>query len=208
MLRQYVAAQYGSFMTERETGAEPLYRAIVAIAQRHVRPGLSALDIGCATGRLVFEYALLGANPSKGVDTGKRFIDFCNSMREDVTLLPGFVRTTETTEFICGDILNADCGPFDFVSCINVIDRVRDPRALVAKIESLTLPGGIAVFSTPYDWDLSPAPKQSHTTNIKELLGSPWEVLEEAHNVPYSVAVGESERRDYACHVVVARKVS
>lgn len=208
MLKRYLEAQYGHFQTPQQNASEPFYAELRRIASRYVQQGAHCLDIGCATGRLVFEWAHLGADLSIGIDSSSRFVKTCTEIQNGV--YPSITRNfgTRGTRFIHADVMTfpLPTAGFSFISCINVIDRVPNPHELVAKIHELLAPHGIALLCDPYDWTHSPAPRHLHVSDIKAYLRSEdWECLEEYRDIPYRMGAAPYVV-EHVCHVVVIKK--
>lgn len=209
MLDYYTQAQYGPFLKKSPTDSfEDFYQSVVTIARECIDSDTRALDIGCATGRLVFEYASLGALKACGTETSDAFIHFCESLEKGAVAEVTYPIPSAGIEFMKDDICRSDLpnASFDFISCLNVLDRVTNPTAALASIERIITPGGILLFADPYDWELSPAPKALHITDIKNVLhGGTWEICNEKRLV-YKIPTGKNSFRDYDCHLIVARK--
>lgn len=210
MLSYYVRAHYGPYLKKDPTDSfEPFCQAMIAIAREYIRPETRALDVGCGTGRLVFEYARLGAARSCGTETSAVFLDFCDRLNRGVVEEISYPVSGTPATFLQDDICASTLpdNSFDFISCLNVIDRVSDPRAAIASILRILSPGGIAIIADPYDWELSPAPRALHVSSSTELLSpDAWKIVREAR-VIYRIPTGKNSYRDYDCHVVVAQKL-
>ena len=195
VLEQYIKTQYGTLLKEPYLKSESFYQEILSEATAYVQNAV-ALDAGCALGRLVFEYEKLGAERSIGIDTSRQFIRYCEE------------RKTQRTEFVCGDIVHAKFQKesFDFISAINLVDRVKSPQRLVETFGTLLKSGGVLLLADPYDWQLSPAPAMLHVGDMKELCGDSWEVIRERRDVEYITPVGGGQERIYREHVLVLRK--
>jgi len=70
---------------------------------------------------------------------------------------------------------------FDVVSCLNVVDRVADPAALVATVERLVTPSGVLILACPFDFREQYTPPDRWVTDLRELVDlRRWDVLGEA----------------------------
>lgn len=209
MLRNYIVAQYGPYLTENPVAvSEEFYKSILGIAKKYIGPDTSAVDIGCATGRLVFEFEKLGAHAVIGIDSSKAFIDFCSAVKHQNAREVRYPVGDSISTFVKADIMDAKLSAesFQFVSCINIIDRVPDPAACIEVIRKALAPQGIALFADPYDWDLSPAPRHMHVQSIQALLDTnAWNILEETR-IPFTMPIDETHLRTYDCHILVAEK--
>ncbi|OGH69113.1 MAG: hypothetical protein A3D53_01895 [Candidatus Magasanikbacteria bacterium RIFCSPHIGHO2_02_FULL_45_10] len=211
MLRNYRVAHWGPFFSSQPKNiSENFYREILLLAKKHINSNSVVLDIGCATGRLVFEYEKLGTRATVGIDTSKKFISFCNKMKEKRVKEILYHLDRSSSIFITGDVISEQFAnaPFSFISCVNIIDRVENPRALVEKIASLLEKGGVALVVDPYNWDLSPAPKHLHVPNMKVLFDpNIWKMLEETR-LPLVMLIDKTKTRTYNCHLVIMQKIS
>jgi SAM-dependent methyltransferase len=61
-------------------------------------------------------------------------------------------------------------GYFDLVTCLNVADRVADPRQLIRGTLALVRPGGLAVLACPFDWQERFTPRSEWFTDWREVL--------------------------------------
>lgn len=195
LLEQYLKTQWGPTLAEPYLKSENFYQEILQEARPYMR-GAVALDVGCALGRLVFEYEKLGARRSVGIDTSRRFIQFCSERMAG-----------ESVEFIRGDITQAtfEENSFQFISCINVIDRVKNPQQLIDRLYELLSSGGVLLLIDPYDWELSKTPKRFRTDDMKKLLDGRWKIVRERHDIAYITPVGGGDR-SYRCHMLILKK--
>lgn len=209
VLKSYIRSQYGFFLKENPyTLSEDFYKKIISESAPYLNPSSLALDVGCATGRLVFEYEKIGVKKAFGVDSSKLFIDFCNLVKSGKKVTDFHTVRTSKAEFVRSDVLDLKfkIEPMDFISCINVIDRVSNPQGLVDALYTILKPGGILLLVDPYDWEMSPAPKKSHVRDMRFLLeGSRWGIEKEVRNIEYVVPISSSENKRYLCHLIIAR---
>ena len=144
-------------------------KEIVADARRLGVETHRALDVGCATGRSVFELAR-EFQTVIGVDLSSNFIHACNNLKRDRSMeyrmkVQGdiFKRQVATidetidvqrTHFEVGDACNLrkDWEPFNAVLLANLLCRTPDPRAVLAQMRTLVAPGGLLVLTSPYTW--------------------------------------------------------
>lgn len=209
MLDYYLEAQYGPYLAEGPTNEfESFYQDVLSFARPYITEGTRTLDIGCATGRQVFEYAKLGA-VSTGTDLSQRFIDACNAIKNgEQKEVRYYLPADGSTSFLKDDISRTKLpeASFEFISCLNLIDRVPDPQLVLAAIEKLLVRGGVALLTDPYDWWLSPAPKRLHTDSMKSWFDeNVWDIIEETL-IPFRVPVSRNRIREYRCHLLIVRK--
>ncbi len=201
ILRNYILSQYGPFLKKPYYGSESFYQKIIEESVPYINNESEILDAGCATGRLVFEYEKLGAKRSIGIDTSKKFIKFCNFKKMEMD---------SGAEFVCANILKSGLqdASFDFISCLNVIDRVPDPQMMINKLHSLLKQNSALLLVDPYDWEFSPAPKEFHVNDMNLLLDpNMWTIKKEIQNIKYTIPVDGHNNREYICHLVIAQKI-
>ena len=128
-----------------------------------------ALDLGCAVGGASFELAR-AFGEVLGVDYSQAFVDAAEGLRRDghatyflrhegdvgedrrIDLDAGIDRAR--VRFARGDAQAPDAawGTFDAVLGANLVDRLHDPAACLARLPGLVSPGGVLVLTTPYTW--------------------------------------------------------
>ena len=132
----------------------------------------SALDLGCATGRLSFELAK-HYDAVTGIDFSARFIQVgvklqrhgsiryrrseegeLTSMQEHALAEYGLEQVKEKVTFWQGDACNLKahfCG-YDLVVATNLIDRLYEPRLFLESVHERINAGGLLVLTSPYTW--------------------------------------------------------
>jgi SAM-dependent methyltransferase/uncharacterized protein YbaR (Trm112 family) len=140
------------------------------------RPAGPVLELGCsvggcigtleeATGELVLgvdlNYAMLrtAADVLRGrsVRYPRRRVGLVYDRREFATRRP---KRADVWACDAEDMPLADAS-VSLVACLNLLDSVRSPLALLASIRRLLVPGGFAILGCPYDWTASvTAPEQ------------------------------------------------
>jgi len=136
------------------------------------RPVRRALDLGCATGRAVFELAQF-CDFVTGIDFSARFIKVGHDMQNKGSVrysLPvegelvshhertlsemGLAETTDKVEFWQGDAhnLKPHFKDYDLVLACNLIDRLSDPQKFLNHLGERIVPGGTLVIFSPYTW--------------------------------------------------------
>ncbi|WP_148862818.1 putative 4-mercaptohistidine N1-methyltransferase [Marinobacter fonticola] len=168
LLAQYLDFHYGP-----EHFGVPNYPracAELAIAASGNGARERALDLGCAVGRSSFELAR-GFAEVIGVDLSERFIEAASKLAEqgakdyrvpdegDLTVdrqvdlnQLGLADARKRVRFVPGDASQVDpaLGHFDLVFAGNLIDRLEDPAAFLARMSDLVRPGGVLVITSPY----------------------------------------------------------
>ena len=214
LLQNYICSQYGPFLKDKKyEKSESFYQKIIEESKFFLDKNSSVLDVGCATGRIVFEYKKLGVKKISGIDTSSNFINYCNFLKnnESKEILFDFQKqNNQTVEFFNKDIIQDifEANLFDFISCINVFDRVSNPKILIEKLYLILRSGGVLLLVDPYDWGMSPSPKKFHVSDMKLLLDSRiWFIEKEMFNVPYVIKTGVNSEREYKCHFIIAKKL-
>lgn len=92
------------------------------------------LDVGCASGRTVAAFQRLGWD-AHGIDVDPQAVAIAqeHGLRASVARLE---------EYDAG-------GLFDFITLVDVIEHVRDPKSLLQRVHELLKPGGAAYIKTP-----------------------------------------------------------
>ncbi len=121
--------------------------AIVASLKRYLRGRKRVLDYGCGVGYLL-PHLCAQVPEAYGADPSSESVARTN---ERLAGTPSFKGA-----YLIDD-LRARTLTFDAILCIEVIEHLDDSAldAVLADIRSLLAPGGVAVFSTPNNEDLS-----------------------------------------------------
>ncbi|KAJ9449045.1 Hercynine oxygenase [Diplonema papillatum] len=141
------------------------------IAARHALEGKrgTAVDMGCAVGGSAFELSKSFARVT-GVDFSQAFIDAANKLKatgthaykstriadirdEQVATLPAGTLPEKCT-FTQGDACTYAYpeGPIDCIVAANLLCRLPDPKAFLAKATDALSQGGILVLVSPFSW--------------------------------------------------------
>lgn len=176
LLAQYLLFHYGrpEEILPHRLGPTDALDFAVRVVHQCVRPSEvtgpgRALDLGCAVGRSSFELARF-CGEVLGIDYSARFIDACQQIQRGgavpfrrldegdlatdcVAYPPGGV-DLERVRFETGDAcdLRDHLRDFDVVLMANLIDRLPDPRACLARLPGLLKPGGQLVIASPFTW--------------------------------------------------------
>ncbi len=131
-----------------------------------------ALDLGCAVGRSSFELAKLFDHVD-ALDFSAQFINHAQSLAENESISYSIASEGELTtekqvsladlglqdsakhiKFFQGDASNlpSRCKNYDLIFAGNLIDRLIDPKAFLAKIHERINTDGILVLTSPYTW--------------------------------------------------------
>jgi 2-polyprenyl-6-hydroxyphenyl methylase/3-demethylubiquinone-9 3-methyltransferase len=111
------------------------------IADRTALDGARVLDVGCGGGILSEALARRGARVV-GIDLAGDCIEAARPHAEDAGLAIDYrIASTES-------VAEAEPGAFDLVTCLELLEHVPDPAAIVAACARAVRPGGCVVFST------------------------------------------------------------
>ncbi|MCC5878661.1 MAG: bifunctional 2-polyprenyl-6-hydroxyphenol methylase/3-demethylubiquinol 3-O-methyltransferase UbiG [Idiomarina sp.] len=103
--------------------------------------GKSVVDVGCGGGLLSEAMARLGANVS-GIDMSAEALEVARLHALDSALTIDYQQTTAEA------FAEAHAGEFDVVTCLEMLEHVPDPEAVIAACARLVKPGGEIFFST------------------------------------------------------------
>ncbi|MEM9102573.1 MAG: bifunctional 2-polyprenyl-6-hydroxyphenol methylase/3-demethylubiquinol 3-O-methyltransferase UbiG [Pseudomonadota bacterium] len=103
--------------------------------------GKKVLDVGCGGGILAESMALQGANVT-GIDRGERPIEVAKLHLLESNLDIDY-RHTGVEE-----LLDAESGTYDVVTCMEMLEHVPDPSAIVQACAKMVKPEGHVFFST------------------------------------------------------------
>lgn len=136
----YVAMHFAFAISANTRG-----KAVVELLAKHTSiHGKRALDVGCAYGGFLVALFQAGADVS-GIEIEPNLIELCYENLRDVGISPVVVQGDATRPETCEPLE----GPFDILTCNDVIEHVLDPDALIANVSRVMAPGGIAYFEIP-----------------------------------------------------------
>jgi len=165
----------------------------------------NALDAGCAVGRSSFVLAEL-ADSVLGVDYSSSFIDAAKAISESGELNYEYHeeadrwkkgkaiidKIPDNLQFEVGDACNLrdDLGSFDLVHAANLLCRLPEPQAFLARLTELVSPGGQLLLTTPFTWleEFTPQERwikgEDCASSLKQIL-NPFFELEYEKNMPF-----------------------
>ncbi len=111
------------------------------IEARAVLTGRRVLDVGCGGGLLAEGMARRGARVT-GIDLAPESLKVARLHALEAGI------DVEYREIAAEALADTDAGGFDLVTCLEMLEHVPDPVAIVAALASLVRPGGDVICST------------------------------------------------------------
>jgi putative 4-mercaptohistidine N1-methyltranferase len=165
----------------------------------------NALDVGCAVGRSSLVLAEI-ADSVLGVDYSSSFIDAAKAISESGELNYEYHEEADSwkkgkaiidkipdnLQFEVGDACNLrdDLGSFDLVHAANLLCRLPEPQAFIARLTELVSPGGQLLLTTPFTWleEFTPQERwingEDCASALRQIL-NPFFELEYEKNMPF-----------------------
>jgi SAM-dependent methyltransferase len=98
-------------------------------------------------------------------------------------------------------------GHFDLVTLLNVVDRVPDPRKVVAAAARMLRPGGLFVISSPLAFTSKYTDEVHWISDVHELIApEEWSVVGQHEGVPYEFLEYDRQFVRFYSQVVAATK--
>jgi 2-polyprenyl-6-hydroxyphenyl methylase/3-demethylubiquinone-9 3-methyltransferase len=124
---------------------KPLHRInphrLAWIAQLSALPGKAVLDVGCGGGILAEAMAKLGARVT-GIDLADKPLQIAQSHAAGQAIDVRYVKTSAE------DWAAGHGAQYDVVTCMEMLEHVPDPQAVIAACADMVKPGGWVFFST------------------------------------------------------------
>ena len=116
------------------------------IADRLNLRGARVADVGCGGGLLSEALAKAGARVT-GIDLGEKVIEIARLHMHEARLETPNLEIDYRVQS-SADLAAAEAESFDAVCCMELIEHVPDPAALVGDLVRMVKPGGVVVMST------------------------------------------------------------
>ena len=111
------------------------------IRQRSPLSGKAALDVGCGGGILAQSMAQAGARVT-AIDMAEKPLAVARLHQAESGTAVDYLQSTAE------DLARSKAGEFDLVTCLEMLEHVPSPRAVIAACRELVKPGGDVFFST------------------------------------------------------------
>lgn len=233
----YYEAHYGPYLnyTSRDDRfipralTEGFYQTISNLCVPYLNENSTALDIGCAFGRLSMELAKKAAFVI-GIDYLLPFVSealkiVCSDDISSIKIcdigniaenffeasLRGF--GINNCDFIVGDAhdLPFDRNTFDFVLSSNLIDRVENPQKTIYESWRVLKKGGVMLITDPLNW----GEIRKHPSNVDQwkcnLLdffdGEKWKTLSEIDGIPFIFRYHSRHKSTLYNQAVIVEKI-
>jgi 2-polyprenyl-6-hydroxyphenyl methylase / 3-demethylubiquinone-9 3-methyltransferase len=110
------------------------------ISQYITPKNLKMLDIGCGGGILSEGLARLGAEVT-GLDVEEQALNTARAHAEVSNL-------SSSLRYVCEPVESFEEGPFDAITCLEMLEHVEDPEVVINSAVALLKPGGFLFLST------------------------------------------------------------
>ncbi len=201
------------------------------LAARGASP-ISYCDVGGGAGRTMYEIAralpaleeLVLIEPSKNLarwaqhmlagTEGLRAFPALSGLWEvenrPLTATPEPLRDVSRRLRVHVDVVEAVAipdGSFQLITCLNVVDRHPDPRALLARLRRMVAPGGLLVLASPLDFRERLTPRPNWIDDLAQLFDpGEWVMAGEAE-IPMDVRASPRYWTRYMAQVKAGFKV-
>lgn len=203
--------EFGKYLrTNPVTDSDPFYRYLYEKAKPYLNKSTIALDTGCGLGRFVMDIGNSVVDRVYGIDTNQLLVDEAINIHEHKRKEKITYNSKGSCLFLHESVLHLPFENefFSFVSCINLIDRVTDPKKVMDECKRVLQPNGILFFCDPYDWTNSKTLKERQVDNVKKLLNmKQWVILKEKDNIPYILFINKRRTTHYRSHLLMLKKI-
>jgi len=179
----------------------PFYKKVADYINNQVEKKITSVcDVGCATGRFIYEWLRLSKSTKKAylvepsnilLKYAKKFLSSAEEVKELYEVggpIENMISVVEnrklTVNYNCEIVyINKTIEKaaikdnyFDLITCFNVIDRHQDPPALLNLLKRYVKNNGAVAIASPMDWDSSPAPKKFWVNDLRDYLTEEWTI--------------------------------
>lgn len=135
-------AQYETYWWDKDGPLRTLHDVnavrLQFISQHAVLEGHWVLDVGCGGGILAEAMVLSGAQVT-GIDAEEKAIQVAREHAQELPL---------NLDYFCMPIEEYEQGPFDVITCMELLEHVSNPQCLIQHCKRLLKPGGFLFVST------------------------------------------------------------
>lgn len=209
---QYYRMQYAPYLDEQPPAiTENFYSQIQAVLSS--LPELKHVcEIGCGLGRVLFDMA--NKRPEidalLGTDISETFVAECQKIRDGRSVVsPKFaVSQPERLNFTVMDAqhMSLQDGTFDLVVCLNVIDRVPEPKQVLSELSRIVRQTGYLLIADPYDWNEQYTAKEKHIASINDVYTqNQWEFIID-RDIDFDIFIHTRKMIKYRNHLLLLKK--
>lgn len=186
LLSEYAEFHYG----DEYFGVPNFSKNLVELAIKILgeKPKISALDLGCASGRATFELARYFDRVT-GIDFSARFIGQGVQLTKGETLRYALAEEGELVAYKSRSLLELDLDDvktkvnfmqgdacnlkpqftgYDFILAANLIDRLYSPAKFLSQIHERLNLGGVLMLASPYTWLSEHTPREEWLGGFKK----------------------------------------
>lgn len=212
-------------ISQASNQTEIFYRTMLSLIEPYLSEHDTVLDLGCALGRLSAEYSkrakyVIGLDYSDVmVKIAKEIITSEKSKRINIPIR--IIGNSYKDAYIEGwgisncDFIVADTQSipfkdrlFDFIACVNLLDRTKSPKRVVSEILRVLKPHRHLLITSPYDWRKEFTPDENEWIyNMKTLFRDGcWNILNELDGIPSFTKIHKRASSITITHILVLKK--